>query len=89
MDSSLVAVYLNSIQIEQVSEFKDFGLLVQEKTVTSTAEVYSRIGLVSAASNGAYGGRMMSWSKQKFGFFRTRILPVLLYGSKTWTSRFK
>lgn len=60
-DGSLVAVYLNSIQIEQVSEFKYLSLIVQEKTVKSTVQVYSRIGLVSATSNGAYGGRIMSW----------------------------
>lgn len=66
MAGSLVAVYLNSIQIEQVTKFKYLSLIVQEKTVKSTAEVYSRIGLVLTTSNGAYGGRIMSWSKQKF-----------------------
>uniref|UniRef100_A0A915L601 Reverse transcriptase n=1 Tax=Romanomermis culicivorax TaxID=13658 RepID=A0A915L601_ROMCU len=40
---SLASIHLDSVQIEQVQEFKYLGSLVQEKKVVSTTEIYNRI----------------------------------------------
>ena len=67
MDGSPANVYLEGIQIKQVEKFKYLGSLLQEKKVASTAEVYSRIGLATAAcaSNGAFGKSTILPSRPK------------------------
>jgi hypothetical protein len=87
-DGSQANVHLDEVQIEQVQEFKYLGSLVQEKKVASTNEVHSRIGQATAAFASL---KWCLWkkpnisSKTKIRLFRTLILPILLYGSETWT----
>ena len=87
-DGSQANVHLDGTQIEQVQEFKYLGSLVQEKKVASTTEVHSRIGQATAAFASL---RWCLWkktnisTKNKIRLFRTLILPILLYGSETWT----
>uniref|UniRef100_A0A914XPG8 Reverse transcriptase domain-containing protein n=1 Tax=Plectus sambesii TaxID=2011161 RepID=A0A914XPG8_9BILA len=81
-------VHLNGVQIEQVREFKYLGSLAQEKKTASSAEVYSRIGQATAAFASL---KWCIWKKPnisvktKIRLFRTLVLPILLYGSETWT----
>lgn len=87
-DGSQTIVFLNGTQIEQVHEFKYLGSIVQEKKVASVSEVHSRIGQAAAAFASL---RWCLWKKSnislitKIRLFRTLILPILLYGSETWT----
>ena len=87
-DGSTANVFLNGTQIEQVKEFKYLGSLVQEKRIASTNEVHSRIGQATAAFASL---KWCIWkkgnisTKTKIRLYRTLILPILLYGSETWT----
>ena len=82
-------VYLDGIQIEQIEKFKYLGSLLQEKKVASTAEIYSRIGQATAAFASL---KWCLWKnhnitiKTKICLFWTLIIPILLYGSETWTT---
>jgi CRISPR/Cas system CSM-associated protein Csm2 small subunit len=87
-DGSQAIVHLDGVQIEHVQEFKYLGSLVQEKKVATTIEVHSRIGQAAAAFASL---KWCLWkkanisTKTKIRLFRTLILPILLYGSETWT----
>ena len=88
-DGSSANIYLDGIQIEQVEKFKYLGSLLQEKKVASTTEVYSRIGQATAAFASL---KWCLWKKHnitiktKIHLFQTLIIPILLYGSETWTT---
>jgi hypothetical protein len=87
-DGSLTTVQLDGVQIEQVKEFKYLGSLVQEKTIAASSEVHSRIGQATSAFASL---RWCVWRKSnitlatKIRLYRTLVLPILLYGSETWT----
>uniref|UniRef100_A0A914W8L9 Reverse transcriptase domain-containing protein n=1 Tax=Plectus sambesii TaxID=2011161 RepID=A0A914W8L9_9BILA len=87
-DGSPAHVHLNGGQIEQVREFKYLGSLVQEKKTASSVEVYSRIAQATAAFASL---KWCVWkkpnisAKMKICLFRSLVLPILLYGSETWT----
>ena len=79
-------VYLNGVQIEQVTEFKYLGSLIHEKKIASTTEINSRIGQAAAAFASlkwCLWKRTNISTKTKIRLFRTLILPILLYGSET------
>ncbi|XP_051787580.1 craniofacial development protein 2-like [Erpetoichthys calabaricus] len=87
-NGSQTNVQLDGVQIEQVQKFKYLGSLVQEKKVASTVEVHSRIGQATAAFASL---KWCLWkqthisNKTKIRLFKTLILPILFYGSETWT----
>ncbi|EYC12948.1 hypothetical protein Y032_0045g1174 [Ancylostoma ceylanicum] len=87
-DGSEVKIYLEAVQLEQVQEFKYLGSLVEEKKVAATAEVNSRIGKASTAFASL---KWCVWKKNgialttKMRLFQTIVMPILLYGSETWT----
>ncbi|RXM98263.1 RNA-directed DNA polymerase from mobile element jockey [Acipenser ruthenus] len=87
-DGSPANVHLDGTQIEQVQEFKYLGSVVQEKKVASSTDVHGRIGQAIAAFVSL---KWCLWKranisvKTKIRLFRTLILPILLYGSETWT----
>ncbi|RXM33269.1 LINE-1 retrotransposable element ORF2 protein [Acipenser ruthenus] len=87
-DESPANVHLDGAQIEQVQEFKYLGSVVQEKKVASSTDVHGRIGQAIAAFVSL---KWCLWKranisvKTKIRLFRTLILPILLYGSETWT----
>ena len=87
-DGTLATVDLEGIQIEQVREFKYLGSIVQERKVAATSEIHSRIGQATVAFASL---KWCLWRKAKITvktkirLFRTLILPILLYGSETWT----
>ena len=87
-DGSPTTVHLNGDRIEQVQEFKYLGSLIQDKKVASTTEIHSRIGQAAAAFASlkwCLWKRSNISTKTKIRLFRTLIIPILLYGSETWT----
>ncbi|KAK6041872.1 hypothetical protein COOONC_17176 [Cooperia oncophora] len=87
-DGSPASVRLGSVALEQVSNFKYLGSVVQERKVAAEAEVRSRIGHASktfAALKWCLWKKSNISLKTKIRMFRTLVLPVLLYGSETWT----
>ncbi|EYC33440.1 hypothetical protein Y032_0002g801 [Ancylostoma ceylanicum] len=88
-DGSEAKVYLEGVQLEQVQEFKYLGSLLEEKKVAATAEVNSsRIGKASAAFASlkwCVWNKNGIWLTTKMRLFRTLVMPILLYGSETWT----
>lgn len=87
-DGSLATVDLEGMQIEQVREFKYLGSLVEERKVAATSEIHSRIGQATvafASLKWCLWKRAKISLKTKIRLFRTLILPILLYGSETWT----
>ncbi|EYB84083.1 hypothetical protein Y032_0323g2491 [Ancylostoma ceylanicum] len=64
------------------------GSLLEEKKVAATAEVNSRIGKASAAFASL---KWCVWKENgislttKMRLFRTLVMPILFYGSETWT----
>ena len=79
---------LNGVQIEHVTKFKYLGSLIHEKKIASTTENNSRIGQAAATFASL---KWCLWktinisTKTKIRLFRILILPILLYGSETWT----
>ena len=87
-DGSPATVHFEGVQIDQVQDFKYLGSLVQEKKVASAAEIHSRIGQAAtafASLKWCLWKRTNITTKTKVRLFRTLILPILLYGSETWT----
>ena len=87
-DGSQATVHLEGTQIEQVREFRYLGSLVQESQIAATSEILSRIGQATTAFASL---KWCLWKRAKISIrtkirlFRALILPVLLYGSETWT----
>ncbi len=87
-DGSPANMYLEGITIEHVQNFKYLGFLVQEKKIAVVAEVQCRIGQAKAVFASL---KWCFWKKTnitiatKMRLFRTLIIQILLYGSKTWT----
>ena len=87
-DGSQATVPLEGALIEQVREFKYLRSLLQEKKVVATSEIHNRIGQAAAAFASL---KWCLWKrtnisiKTKTRLFRSLILPILLYGSETWT----
>ncbi len=87
-DGSPANMYFEGIQIDQVQNFKYLGSLVQEKKIAVVAEVQCRIGQATAVFTSL---KWCLWKKAnitiatKMRLFWTRIIPILLYGSETWT----
>ncbi|EYC02451.1 hypothetical protein Y032_0100g3310 [Ancylostoma ceylanicum] len=81
-------IILEGVQLEQVREVKCFGFLLEEKKVAATAEVNNRIGKASKAFASL---KWCVWKKNgislttKMRLFRTLVMPIILYGSETWT----
>ena len=88
-DGSPAIVFLNNLQIEQVKEFKYLGSYVQEKKIDSSFDIQNRIGQASTAFGSL---NWCIWKKNnislqtKMRLYRSIILPILLYGSETWTT---
>ncbi|MBN3281200.1 RTJK polymerase, partial [Polyodon spathula] len=87
-DGSPANIHLDGAQIKQVQELQYLGSVVQEKKVASLTNVHGRIGQATAAFVSL---KWFLWKranisiKTKIRLFRTLILPILLYGSETWT----
>ncbi|EYB96255.1 hypothetical protein Y032_0152g2888 [Ancylostoma ceylanicum] len=87
-DGSEAKVDLEGVQLEQVREFKYLVSLLEDKKIAATAEVNSRIGKDSTAFISL---KWSVWKKNsislttKMRLLRTLVLPILLYGSETWT----
>ena len=84
---SSVNMHLGGVQLEQVQQFKYLGSLLQEKKLASTEDIISRVGQAAAAFASM---KWCVWKKSnisiatKVRLFRTLIVPILLYGAKTW-----
>lgn len=78
---------MNQCQPQRVKEFKYLVSLVQENKVASTPRIYDRIGqsaIAFALLKWCIQKKTNMYIKAKMQLFRMLILPVLLYGIKTW-----
>ncbi|GBL70436.1 hypothetical protein AVEN_55372-1 [Araneus ventricosus] len=77
---------INGHTFERVSEFKYLGTIINDQNMLK-AEIYNRI---KSANKYFFGlkkqlrSRLVS-RRTKMRLYKTLVLPVLLYASKTWT----
>ncbi len=82
---NIYLIYLEGIKIKQVQSFKYLGSLVQEKKIAAVVEVQCRIGQATAVFESF---KWCLWNitiTTKMITIQTMIIPILIYGSETWT----